>query len=181
MPIHTLENRILLFPERDKPSFRRHGVAGVVLLLSNLGRLEDKIPVNYQASKVKKKRGRWIISCREKILMEEERPENLPQTIQEYRDLPCSHIFSNESYGPPSPWEIKQLIKLMGWSGSDVARLTGPASNPKTASKKVRGWTAPTFSKNHSQIPYAAWQLMLLEAGVIQYEKRLNDNENTSA
>lgn len=80
---------------------------------------------------------------------------------------PCTKLYSDPQYLPPTPAEVDGLIKLMEWSQSDVAKLTGVSYDPKKGSTTVRKWRTPIGNAEHREIPYAAWRLLLLHAGVV--------------
>lgn len=76
-----------------------------------------------------------------------------------------------QGYEPPTPDEVRALLVIAGHvagkdklTGSEAAQLVGV--NPRN----VRKWTAPCDSSNHVQIPYAAWRLLLLHAGIVDLE-----------
>lgn len=63
----------------------------------------------------------------------------------------------------PTPDEIRELIRLTGLSGSEVAAVLGlaPQGNKSgRGSRAVRRWTA-----GDTLIPYAAWALLAHQAG----------------
>lgn len=63
----------------------------------------------------------------------------------------------------PTPEEVRELIRMTGLTGGDVAALLGltPQSNKSgRGSRTVRRWTA-----GDAQIPYAAWALLAYKAG----------------
>lgn len=99
----------------------------------------------------------------------------LPQKLAAFRNRPCALPYSNQGYVAPSPEEISQLIKLAGWSQNDCARLTGVSYNPKKGSPTVRRWKAPVGTSGHRDIPYAAWRLLLLYAGVVGVDEALKE------
>lgn len=79
----------------------------------------------------------------------------------------CALPYADPDYQRPTVDEIRDLIRITGWSQSDVARLVGVNFNPKKGSTTVRKWKAPDSSPDHRTIPYSAWRLMLIEAGVV--------------
>lgn len=76
--------------------------------------------------------------------------------ISEFSKLPCCLQFTDDEYRRPSIIEIKQLIRIMGLTGSQVAALVGVNS-----SRTVRKWTG-----GEREIPYSAWRLLLIYAGI---------------
>ena len=102
------------------------------------------------------------------------RVENvLPQNLEAFRNLPCARAFSDECYQPPSPEEVDQLIKLAGWSQKDCAKLTGVSFTDK-GSSTVRRWKTSN-PKDHREIKYSAWRLLLLYANVVTLENGLKE------
>jgi hypothetical protein len=51
---------------------------------------------------------------------------------------------------------------MLGLTADKVATLVG-----MTDGRAVRRWLAPEDSKTHAQIHYAAWRLLLMEAGLV--------------
>ena len=97
-------------------------------------------------------------------------PSQVPETLAAFQALPCTRFFTDpRGYAEPSPWQVRQLVRLTGWSIAQVAKITGAAVNDKTASSKVRSWMAPPMAKNHQKIPYGAWVMLLLEAKLLEY------------
>jgi len=93
---------------------------------------------------------------------------HLPTDLQSFRRRCCALPYTDPDYHPPTPEEVTQLIKLAGWTQAQVAALVGVTGHPQKGSTTIRKWCAPTTKKDHRQIPYAAWRLMLLNAGVIK-------------
>lgn len=63
----------------------------------------------------------------------------------------------------PTPDEIRELIRLTGLNGSEVAAvlgLTPQANKSGRGSRTVRRWTG-----GDTPIPYAAWALLAHRAG----------------
>jgi hypothetical protein len=91
----------------------------------------------------------------------------LPETPEAFKNRPCARAFSDSEYQAPAPEEIARLIELVGWSQSDVAKITGVNYNSKKGSSTVRRWKAAKTDTQHRAIPYAAWRLLLINAGVV--------------
>lgn len=87
-------------------------------------------------------------------------------SLAEFKNRPCALPFSDPSYRPPTPEEVDALIRLSGWSQNQTAKITGAAYNPKKGSTTVRKWRTAVDSPEHRDIPYAAWRLLLINAGV---------------
>jgi hypothetical protein len=97
----------------------------------------------------------------------------LPATLEAFSNRSCSLPFSDPNYCPPTPEEVKQLIALAGWSQNGTAKLAGVAWNKAKGSSTVRRWKAPADKPDSKNIPYAAWRLLLLYAGVIKFEDEI--------
>lgn len=97
----------------------------------------------------------------------------LPDSLAVFRNRPCALPFGNPAYAPPTPHEVDRLIKLAGWSQSGVARLVGVTYNAKKGSSTIRKWRANIDKDDYREIPYSAWRLMLLYAGVVSIEDGL--------
>ncbi len=65
----------------------------------------------------------------------------------------CRLPFADERYQAPTPAEVRAIISHLRLTGSEAGRLTGV--NGRT----IRKWTGDA-----SNIPYAAWRLLLIEA-----------------
>lgn len=88
--------------------------------------------------------------------------------LTKVRGTGATQLYTSPAFEQPTPDQVDALIKGMGWSQNDVAKLVGVAYNPKKGSTTVRKWRASTDSPEHRAIPYAAWRLMLLEAGLAE-------------
>lgn len=89
-----------------------------------------------------------------------------PATLDALANRPCCLPFIDEKYTPPKPSEVAALISLMGWSQNDVAKMVGVNYDPKKGSATVRRWKAKEGDSQARAIPYAAWRLMLITAGI---------------
>ena len=49
-------------------------------------------------------------------------------------------------------------------------KIVGVHSNDK-GSTAIRKWRASAGSKEHTEIPYSAWRLMLITAGIVDQKK----------
>lgn len=92
-----------------------------------------------------------------------------PKSIAAFKKLRCARQYT-KGYEPPTNEEVKQLAKLMNWTGGDVATLTG-VENKEGRSRTVRRWMADPSTTNYRAIPYSAWRLLLIYAGVVSMEK----------
>lgn len=90
------------------------------------------------------------------------KPENGP-TLSEISRRPCARIFTDPLYAAPTHRDVRDLMEATGWQGNFVAAVTGVSS-----SRVVRKWRANPEETNEARsIPYAAWRLLLIEAGVV--------------
>ncbi len=101
----------------------------------------------------------------------EYRIDGVDLTLKELASRSCSRRFDDPQYRPPTPLEIDGLIKLAGWSQREAALVVGANFTPGKGSTTIRKWRAKEGAPEHRVIPYAAWRLMLLEAGVVVLEK----------
>ncbi len=105
---------------------------------------------------------------------------SLPVSLEAFSNRPCALPFSHPAYAPPSPQEVDRLIKLAGWSQSGIAALVGVSFNPKKGSSTIRKWRARADSDDARAIPYSAWRLMLLYAGVVSIDDGLATIDKSS-
>ena len=94
-----------------------------------------------------------------------------PQTIQAFKNHTCSRA-SSAGYEPPTPEIVGALIKMAGWSQTKTARLVGVNYTIEKGSPTVRRWK--TTSGKSETIPYSAWRLLLLAAGVVEISEDLS-------
>lgn len=94
----------------------------------------------------------------------------LPMTLDAFSKRGCAKLYTDEDYEPPTPDEVAQLIKLAGWSQNDAAKKVGVKWDTKKGSSTIRKWKSDKSLKDHREIPYSAWRLMLLEAGVVSVD-----------
>lgn len=99
--------------------------------------------------------------------------EVTPASLDAFKNRPCSLPYCHPDYRPPTPEEVTALIKLAGWSQRETALITGVNYNPKKGSTIVRRWRAPEESAEHRAIPYAAWRLLLEQAGVVTVDEAI--------
>jgi hypothetical protein len=99
---------------------------------------------------------------------------SLPISLEAFRNRPCALPFSHAAYMPPTPEEVDRLIDLAGWSQNVTAKLVGVAYNPKKGSSTVRKWKAAVEKDDSREIPYSAWRLMLIYAGVVSVSDGLD-------
>ena len=70
--------------------------------------------------------------------------------------------FDDPAFVSPSHNDVRAVTQLYRLTGSALARVTGVT--PRT----VRKWMAPPGVENHAPMPYAAWRLLLIEAGIVK-------------
>ena len=99
--------------------------------------------------------------------------ESLPMTLEAFRNRSCALHFNDPKYTSPEPEEVAQLIRLAGWSQTQVANLVGVKSDPKRGSSTIRKWKSHKAKDDHRPIPYSAWRLMLLHAGVVAIDLKV--------
>jgi hypothetical protein len=75
-------------------------------------------------------------------------------------------LFSDPLYQAPTSSEVVKMAQYLGLSQRKLANLVGVHSNDK-GSSTIRKWKAPEDKTEHRPIPYAAWRLMLIEAGLV--------------
>ena len=63
--------------------------------------------------------------------------------------------FFHPNYQPPSADELRAVMKAQGWTGAKTAALVG------VDSRTVRRWTG-----NERPVPYSAWRLLIIYAGL---------------
>lgn len=73
----------------------------------------------------------------------------------------CRLPFKDPRYTPPRPEEIREALRLGGFSGTQAAVFLGVSSTEKKGSRTVRKWTG-----GEAAIPYSAWRLLLIELGL---------------
>lgn len=76
--------------------------------------------------------------------------------------LPCE----SGKYRPPTPLEIRSLIRFMGWEHNDVAKMLGVSYDDKKGSSTVRKWLA-----NDREMTYSSWRLLLILSGVVNVDR----------
>lgn len=90
-----------------------------------------------------------------------------PQTLAAFRNRASARPYADSEYKPPTPDEVRALIQCAGWSQTEAAKIVGASITPGKGSTTIRRWKAPSGSRDARDIPYAAWRLMLLAAGVV--------------
>lgn len=98
-----------------------------------------------------------------------------PLTVDAFKNRQCSLAKTHPNFQQPTPDEIKALRSLLGFSQAQLGDLVGKIYNKKGC-KAVRRWETALDKKEHNPIDYCAWQLMLLAAGVISIDERINSS-----
>jgi hypothetical protein len=94
--------------------------------------------------------------------MSETRASYLVSTQQAEPDKATLLPFNDPEYREPSWQDLRAVIQHLGWTGSQVGEFTG------VGSRTVRKWTSPPDTSNHSPVPFAAWRLLLIAAGLVE-------------
>lgn len=77
----------------------------------------------------------------------------------------CLRSFDDPQYTQPLPSEVRTLIQKLDMSGNQVALYLGVVSG-----RTIRKWQTNADTQNNNHIPYAAWRLLLIRAGLITLE-----------
>ena len=86
-------------------------------------------------------------------------------------EQPCFLLHTDLKYIPPTVDDLKHVREMYGLTQIDVAKILGVSWNIK-GSSTVSKWESS--KKDHRQIPYAAWHLLLITlciVGVDNYER----------
>ncbi len=70
-------------------------------------------------------------------------------------------LYHDPRYQPPTPTDVRNVIRHLGLTGSEVAARVGVSADT------VRKWQATPDSPSFKPIPYAPWRLLLIEAGLV--------------
>lgn len=97
---------------------------------------------------------------------------NTPDTLNEFSKKACCLLFIDPNYSKPAPMDIKSLQSLMSWSQNDIAKMTGVNYREDKGSTTVRKWCSPEHSNEHRAIPYSAWRLLLIYAGIAHADEQ---------
>ena len=95
-----------------------------------------------------------------------------PVTVEAFKNRRCSLPKTDPNYLAPTPEEVKSLRSLLGFPQARLGDLVGKTYSKKGC-KAVRRWETATENKESVPIDYCAWQLMLLAAGVISIDERI--------
>ncbi len=94
-------------------------------------------------------------------------------TIEAFRNRPCTLVKTDPEYIPPTPEEVRSLRNLLGFPQARLGHFLGKSINLKGC-KAVRRWETNVENKEYNPIDYYAWQMMLLAAGVITIQSRVD-------
>lgn len=83
-----------------------------------------------------------------------------PSTLLTYDSL---------AFRAPAPSDVRAVIDMLGLTAGQVASLVGMKDG-----RAERRWLASEDSKTHAQIDYAAWRLLLIEAGLVPRRRSLS-------
>ena len=72
------------------------------------------------------------------------------------------HLYTDPQYQPPTPADVRAVLRQLGYKSSEVARVVG------VSSETVRKWQTSTESSGHKAMPYGAWRLLLIEADLVE-------------
>lgn len=73
-----------------------------------------------------------------------------------------------DNYRQPTPEQIKALRTYLGLSQIAFAKLVGVTYKEGKGSQTIRKWETPEGQTEHRKIPYSAWRLLLIAAGLIE-------------
>jgi hypothetical protein len=74
--------------------------------------------------------------------------------------------YNDPRYRAPTPADVRAVVEMLELTADQVAALVGMKDG-----RAVRRWLASCDSKTHAQIDYAAWRLLLIEAGLVKNQK----------
>lgn len=76
-------------------------------------------------------------------------------------------VYTDPAFQMPTQEDVRAVIQILDLTADQVAGIVGVRDG-----RAVRRWLAPVTSKTHAQIDYATWRLLVLEAGLVQLQKR---------
>ncbi len=97
---------------------------------------------------------------------------DLPLTLDAFKDRSCCLPWDDNNYTTPKPEEISRLLELAGWSMTMTAKIVGVHYSSSKGSSTVRRWK--TTKGESREIPYSAWRLFLICAGVVSATEETN-------
>lgn len=93
----------------------------------------------------------------------------VPSSLDEFKVLNCAKHHAAQEYEPPTPDQVRLLIKLTGWTQKDIGMMTGMQYSSKGC-RMVSRWTSLT---NPVQVPFLTWRYLLNCAGVVRDDVEL--------
>lgn len=88
-----------------------------------------------------------------------------PVTLETMQHWASVRLFSDHRYQEPTPWQVAAFLDFTGWTQEMIANTVGVAFDRGKGSTTIRRWRMQ--SENGRVIPYSAWRLLLLKAGVV--------------
>lgn len=113
------------------------------------------------------------INMEERAVYSVDRNGVLPDTLEAFKNHPTARPYSDAQFRLPTPAEFYRLKEIVGWSQTQIAKMVGVSYDGKKGSAMVRKWGTDVSNKEHRSIPYAAWRLLLLYAGVVSVDDGL--------
>jgi|GEM_PF-1975068 len=96
-------------------------------------------------------------------------------SLDEIRSWSSIRLFHDPAYTAPEPAQVKALLQYAGFTQVEAAKLIGVNFDEKKGgSNVIRRYIAERSNKNHRQIPYASWRLLLLYAGIVSIESGIH-------
>ncbi|VUD48380.1 hypothetical protein TDB9533_01222 [Thalassocella blandensis] len=98
------------------------------------------------------------------------------ETLASFAKLACCKPWFDDEYQPPTRDELVSLFELAGWKTKKIAQMLGVHYTSEKGSATVRRWR----NDEKHPIPYSAWRLALIYAGVVDPNedlKQWNENE----
>lgn len=89
-----------------------------------------------------------------------------PPSSAVFRRRSCCRPYAAQGFEPPTAQDFRDLVALTGWSQATLARLVGVGYSEKSGSTTIRKWKTDAGGKEARGIPYAAWRVLLLAAGI---------------
>ena len=80
-------------------------------------------------------------------------------------------LHTDEQYKPPPPHILRAVREKYHLTQIDVAKMVGVSWSHKRGSSTVAKWETDPSKKDHRQIPYSAWHLLLITLNVVEVEE----------
>lgn len=97
--------------------------------------------------------------------------------------MACALPFDHLNFALPSPEIVDSMIRAVGWSEREVAKIVGLNYDLAKGCAPIRHWRGVAHIAEYQQIPYSVWRLLLLTAGLVTQPpqlKRSKRRENCS-